>query len=410
MQPEECRVNSSECCALQAFFPPLLALPSPSSSEEEDDTEATGPQIRTQNGDDKRAPPRTDSHPSSHAHRPAPNVHSGTPLHITSIVTEGHISPLSIQVKVRERMSAEDFAQLKPNAFEPLLLSGETRGWPAHERWTFPFFSSAPLGLTRVTVTDNTGARSNLQLRDYLARFRDNDGHRSRAPDMTDSSNVGYLRGWTYELDNEALMDDFDVPSFAQDWFAKLPKREDPLFRWLFLGPAGAKTPLHVDPCLTHAWLAQIRGRKRFILYKPSHLHHLYDEKGIAADVRAPDRERYPTFDHATPFEVILQPGDLLFVPAGWAHQVECVDDSISLTHNFLPVQNYSAVRACLLANRLGKTVMQQQKRTVLGANDGPHPKPRGSQEFRPASEWPVDTQGTRQHATSRDESDLLRT
>jgi len=42
-------------------------------------------------------------------------------------------------------------------------------------------------------------------------------------------------------------------------------------------------------------------------------------------------------------------------------HQVECVDDSISLTHNFLPQQNFVAVRACLLANRLGKTVQARQ-------------------------------------------------
>lgn len=45
-----------------------------------------------------------------------------------------------------------------------------------------------------------------------------------------------------------------------------------------------------------------------------------------------------------------------------WAHQVECVDDSISLTHNFLPKENFSAVRACLLANRLGKTVQEAQE------------------------------------------------
>ena len=99
------------------------------------------------------------------------------------------------------------------------------------------------------------------------------------------------------------------------------------------------------------------------ILYKPEHLQHIYDSKGKAADVREPDREKYPTFDHATPYEVVLEPGDLLFVPAGWAHQVECVDDSISLTHNFLPKQNFSAVRACLLANRLGKTVQERKGR-----------------------------------------------
>jgi dTDP-4-dehydrorhamnose 3,5-epimerase-like enzyme len=105
------------------------------------------------------------------------------------------------------------------------------------------------------------------------------------------------------------------------------------------------------------------------ILYKPEHLEHIYDCTGKAADVREPDREKYPTFDRATPYEVVLEPGDLLFVPAGWAHQVECVDDSISLTHNFLPKQNFSAVRACLLANRLGKTV--QERKEEQTANPG---------------------------------------
>ena len=189
-----------------------------------------------------------------------------------------------------------------------------------------------------------------MRLCDYVACFRGECGKRSCSPDAV--LPCGYLRGWTYEKDDASLMRDFEVPRFAHDWFNKLPKKEDPLFRWIFLGPGGSKTPLHVDPCLTHAWLAQIRGRKRFILYKPAHLKHLYDAAGQPADVRTPDRTRYPTFDHATPYEVVLGPGDLLFVPAGWAHQVECVDDSISLTHNFLPKQNFNAVRACLLANR----------------------------------------------------------
>lgn len=228
-------------------------------------------------------------------------------------------------------------------------------------RWTFSFFAAGPLGETAVLVTGRDGKRSQMKLCEYVGRFRDEDGVRSRAPDA--DKPCGYLRGWTYEEDNEALMQDFVVPPFARDWFAKLPKKEDPIFRWIFLGPGGSKTPLHVDPCLTHAWLAQVRGRKRFILYKPAHLQHLYDAAGHPADVREPDRLNHPTFDLATPYEVVLQPGDVLFVPAGWAHQVECVDDSISLTHNFLPKQNFAAVRACLLANRLGKTVQERQDR-----------------------------------------------
>jgi len=40
-------------------------------------------------------------------------------------------------------------------------------------------------------------------------------------------------------------------------------------FHWLFIGAAGAITPLHIDPSLTHAWLTQISGRKRFTLFAP---------------------------------------------------------------------------------------------------------------------------------------------
>ena len=40
-------------------------------------------------------------------------------------------------------------------------------------------------------------------------------------------------------------------------------------FHWFFIGAAGAITPLHIDPSLTHAWLTQIAGRKRFTLFAP---------------------------------------------------------------------------------------------------------------------------------------------
>jgi hypothetical protein len=42
----------------------------------------------------------------------------------------------------------------------------------------------------------------------------------------------------------------------------RLPARFNPGFHWVFIGAAGQATPTHVDPTLTHAWLAQLRGRK----------------------------------------------------------------------------------------------------------------------------------------------------
>ena len=47
-------------------------------------------------------------------------------------------------------------------------------------------------------------------------------------------------------------------------------------------------------------------------------------------DPEAPDFERYPLARQATMIEVIVQPGDMLYVPAGWYHQVRALTFSLS--------------------------------------------------------------------------------
>ena len=53
-------------------------------------------------------------------------------------------------------------------------------------------------------------------------------------------------------------MADVRVPPWAHDFFDKLPPAARPPFHWIFMGPGHTSTPLHVDPLLTHAWLAQV--------------------------------------------------------------------------------------------------------------------------------------------------------
>ena len=89
-----------------------------------------------------------------------------------------------------------------------------------------------------------------------------------------------------------------------QDYFKRLPKRHHPDFHWLFLGAAGAKTPLHVDPSTTHAWLTQLSGRKRFTLFPPQELQRLRsDQKFRCLEEILRDKE-------VKPLEVILEPGE----------------------------------------------------------------------------------------------------
>jgi hypothetical protein len=101
-----------------------------------------------------------------------------------------------------------------------------------------------------------------------------------------------------------------------------------------WIGPAGTVTPLHCD--YDDNIFAQIWGTKRIFLAPPHHDEFLYPKEanailfGSPFDPEAPDYERYPLARQANLVEVIVQPGDMLYVPAGWYHQVHALTFSLS--------------------------------------------------------------------------------
>jgi hypothetical protein len=114
-------------------------------------------------------------------------------------------------------------------------------------------------------------------------------------------------------------------------WPAYLDKMGPPRF---WLGPAGTVTPLHCD--YDDNIFAQIWGTKRIFLAPPHHDRFLYPKEanailfGSPFDPEAPDFERFPLARQAAVVECIVNPGDMLYVPAGWYHQVRALTFSLS--------------------------------------------------------------------------------
>ena len=114
-------------------------------------------------------------------------------------------------------------------------------------------------------------------------------------------------------------------------WPAYLGKMGPPRF---WLGPAGTVTPLHCD--YDDNIFAQIWGSKRIFLAPPHHDQFLYPSEanailfGSPFDPEAPDFDKFPLAREATLIEVIVGPGDMLYVPAGWYHQVRALTFSLS--------------------------------------------------------------------------------
>lgn len=114
-------------------------------------------------------------------------------------------------------------------------------------------------------------------------------------------------------------------------WPAAFDKIGPPRY---WLGPAGTVTPLHCD--YDDNLFAQIWGSKRIFLAPPHHDEFLYPREANAVlfgspfDPEAPDYARFPLARQATLIEVLVEAGDLLYVPAGWYHQVRALTFSLS--------------------------------------------------------------------------------
>ena len=112
----------------------------------------------------------------------------------------------------------------------------------------------------------------------------------------------------------------------------------------LWLGSRGACTQCHQDSYGANL-VAQLFGKKRWTLYPPSAgsrglypTRVPYEQSSIFSrvDVHNPDLSLHPQF-RAVAHEaksVTLQPGEVLFIPKHWWHDVQTVSDmSLSVNH-----------------------------------------------------------------------------
>lgn len=121
------------------------------------------------------------------------------------------------------------------------------------------------------------------------------------------------------------LLCDIKMPKFVEDSLQQLPIAARPPLRWIFIGPAGSRTRTHVDPCLVSAWLIQVVGRKRFLFLPPHLVPLILTPSDGFMDFTNQDgslSKDLPADVASSIVEVVLKPGDMVYIPEGWAHEV----------------------------------------------------------------------------------------
>jgi hypothetical protein len=229
-----------------------------------------------------------------------------------------------------ERCSLGEFYERYLSKRKPVIFTGLSDDWPARKKWSWRSLAKS-YGATKVRVSMGRGVNAVVPLARYIDYVQ--------SPDDYDAKATLYLRDWNFLADHPEMAADFTEPFFANDWLMLISGRIRPDLRWVYAGPDASKSALHIDTSGTHAWLCQLIGKKRWKLFSPSDVPDSYLVEG--ADAFRPDRARYPRLVTAACWEATLEPGETMFVPYGWRHQVQNIGPSLALTGNYVDASNY---------------------------------------------------------------------
>jgi cupin-like protein len=111
---------------------------------------------------------------------------------------------------------------------------------------------------------------------------------------------------------------------------------------YLWIGPVGHVEPLHTDE--GDNTLYQIAGVKHLAIFPPDQIHNLYPFPLIGplppwvsqVDIDRPDPVRFPRVGEALAkrHDVVLEPGNMLFLPTQWSHEVTIVSGEPCISVN----------------------------------------------------------------------------
>jgi [protein]-arginine 3-hydroxylase / protease len=236
------------------------------------------------------------------------------------------------QLTVQELPSVEKFERSIVPQRRPFLFSGMIDDWPARTLWTRDYFAST-VGEAEVPVEvvapglpegyfhadrERGFFVKQMTVRDMIAAMKETEGPKY------------YMRGVSMTRQAQGLLKDIrPIPHIR-------PERQVSENFWV--GPANAISPLHYD--VFDAFLIQVTGRKRVVMLPDAAWRQVYLRSTFSVSPHMSelylddlDVSRFPKVQGLHGWDVTINPGEALFIPAGCFHQVWSLDDTISINY-----------------------------------------------------------------------------
>ncbi len=236
-----------------------------------------------------------------------------------------------------ERIDNPSYDDFYRNYFlknKPVIITGIASKWKALDQWNVDYLrsTSEDVGLEIIVSKDQSTIGN--QEKGWLTHRKLSMGFHEFLNTIEDSNQLKRYYYLQYQKFDKFphLLNDIEVPAF-------IPSKD--INTRLWIGSGKNITPVHHDT--QSNILTQIRGRKQFTLFPPSESSALYPfpfrSKNRAlspVNLKEPNYEKYPRFKDAHPVEGILEPGEMIFQPVFWWHQVETISDDITISVTFM--------------------------------------------------------------------------
>lgn len=232
-------------------------------------------------------------------------------------------------------LARDDFQRDYLAAGAPVVIEGGAAGWPALQAWQ-PERLREKLGGRRVKVASSE--HDVFGYDEAAAAYDVEELSFAEAADLITrvrpSPRRYYLMQQSIPREFPELAADLPAPEYA------CGARTHP---HLWFGSEGNLTPLHYD--MANNLFAQLRGRKRFLLFHPDDAPRLYPRPADSRhhnlsqlDTEQDNAARFPLLADAQPWTCEVGPGDLLFLPAFWWHQVRSLEAGVSISIWWAPL------------------------------------------------------------------------
>jgi hypothetical protein len=237
------------------------------------------------------------------------------------------LSPRTGGVQRVRGLSGDDFLDLHYALSRPVIIEGAIDHWPALKRWS-PEYLASRVGPAPVEYQGNRTTSPDFEL--YKGRHKQVMPFDRFIADIQAgrAGNDAYITAYNSDRNREALARLEQDLGFVDEYLT-------PAHGMMWIGPAGTFTPLHFD--LTNNLIAQVVGSKRVVMLPPSETPRLYNHRHVFSAVHDITDEaqlaQHPLARGAQTLEFDIGPGDLLYVPIGWWHQVTALDFSVTITH-----------------------------------------------------------------------------